>query len=151
MSDQNFMPEGAVALDDDPVVLPIAPESQDIDAISWLGSEAERAKEVGFFEIDDGRRLRIAPITEAEDNLMLRQSRRPNKASGGKIEVDMILYRRRYIALSLTKGDPGHPVDEAQLNGALSGTLSRLFKAIFLLSGGESTKPELPDPFGFST
>lgn len=146
----DFYPETAEVLDEAPIVTASNgnDESQDIDAISWLAGEAERSAVVGFYEFPDGRRLKIAPVTEAEDNLLIRQSYRPIR---GKVQLDYLLHRRRYVAFSLSKADPSHKVDESQLSGALSGNLTQLQKAITLLSGGEITRPEMPDPFGSST
>jgi hypothetical protein len=129
---------------EEPIVVPDGP--QDIDPTEWLAGEREAAGVTGYV-VMDGRRLKIAPITEGEDNQLLKASRRPDKQ--GKIGPDFLLYRRLYIAKSLNKANPAKAISHDDLIVARSGYLSRLQKAIQEISGQEFQGAS--DPLGSST
>lgn len=134
---------------DDLEVLQSAPDVQpaeDIDIDAWLTEQADAGKHLSEVVID-GRRIKIAAVTEGEENTLLRQSRRPNPQNPKERRVDMLVYRRSYVAFSLSKanGRTIVPEDPRILN-MLPGVLTQLQTAIQKLS-----KYELPerqtDPF----
>lgn len=132
------------ALESQPDVQP----AEDIDIDAWLSDQAAASKEMGEVVIE-GKRIRIAVVSEGEENRLIKQSRRPNPRDPRELKVDMLAYRRAYVAFSLSKAY-GKAILAESLEHMPPGNLTRLQNAIQELS-----KYELPernrDPFAFLT
>jgi hypothetical protein len=123
-------------------------EAEDVDIEAWLASQAALAKQVGETVID-GKRIKIAVVDEGEENRLLRQARRPKPGNPRETQVDMLVYRRLYVAHSLGKA-AGRTIDPESLNGMPPGTLTRLQTEIQRLSKYEIPERPQQDPFALS-
>jgi len=135
---------GAPVEDANVVDLPQA--DHDIDIYDWLSEQ--NADGVDTVTFDDGSKVKIAAIGEVEENKLLRAARRPDPQPGNpkNTKIDMLTYRRLYIAFSLTKAN-GKAVTAEQLENVLPGRLTRLQKEIQALSKYEREPAVARDPF----
>lgn len=115
-------------------------QPEDVDLAHWL-SGADTADLVDFFVLRDGKRLKIAAITDAEQALIENASREVNPlAPKGPRKLNPGKWRRNLIALSINKangttdGMAGY-VTEKALSQRPTGELTEIQKAIFKLSG----------------
>lgn len=131
------------ALESQPDVEP----AEDIDLDTWLTEQAAAGKEIGYVVID-GKRIKIAPVTEGEENRLIRASRRPNPSSPKEMKFDPILFRRTYVAFSLSKANGGviSPEDPRIVN-MLPGVLTKLQNEINRLSKYDVPERQQIDPF----
>jgi len=124
--------------------------ADDVDIDEWLTEQAAAAKEFGEVVIE-GKRIKVAPITEGEENKLLRQARRPDPRNPREQKTDIMAYRRSYVALSLSKAY-GRSVlpEDPRILGMLPGVLTKLQTTI-----NELSKYEVPerqyDPFSSLT
>jgi hypothetical protein len=137
----DLVPEASEELDE-PIVMGDA-ASEDVDIYEWLGRQ--NADATAFVEID-GARIKIAALSEAEENRILKASRRIDPKNPQQTRVDLLLYRRAMVAFSLGKA-AGKPVQPEQLEKMLPGRLTKLQTEIQKLSGHEVGKVTAPDPF----
>jgi len=121
-------------------------DAQDIDIDAWLTDQAAAAKETGEVVID-GKRIKIAVVSEGEENRLIKRARRPNSKDPRDTKVDMLLYRREYVAFSLSKAY-GRPVLAEALESMPPGNLTKLQNEIQRLSKYEHPEHQL-DPFSF--
>jgi len=127
---------------------------EDIDIEEWLTSQAAQSDTITTVEID-GRRVKIALVDEGEENRLLRQSRRPagpGSANPKELKVDMLAYRRAYVAKSLSKAN-GRLIspEDPRLLKMPPGILTRLQQEIQRLSKYELPERRQSDPFEFLT
>jgi hypothetical protein len=123
---------------------PVVEAAEDIDIDEWLTGQAAASKATDVVVIE-GKRIRIAAISEGEENKLIKQSRKLDpRDPRGPGKVDMLAYRRAYVAFSLAKAS-GKPVFPEQMEAVPPGNLTRLQNAIQTLSKYEA--PERPDPF----
>jgi hypothetical protein len=138
------------------------PEAEDIDIDQWLSEQAQAGDAIGHVIVagPDGksRRLKIAAITEGEENKLLKGSKRPDPKNPREMRVDPLIYRRNYVAFSLLKAHHGRTPDDAELavrREALvrlaPGALTKVQNAIQELSQYERPQQERVDPFSFLT
>lgn len=127
---------------------------EDIDIDEWLTSQAAQSDTVATVEID-GRPIKIAVVDEGEENRLLRQCRRPagpGSPNPKELKVDMLAFRRAYVAKSLSKANDRliNP-DDPRLLKMPPGTLTRLQQEIQRLSRYELPERRAADPFEFLT
>lgn len=122
---------------------PAVTEPQDIDIHAWLGQQSAQATD--YVEFDDGR-VKIAAVSEVEENRLMKAARRVDPKNPGQTKVDVLLYRRLYVAFSLGKAS-GTTIDPDKLNGMLPGKLTRLQREIQRLSAYEVQPQAQIDPF----
>lgn len=149
-------------LDDDPMVITLDKMSDDgimdIDPNEWLTHDDSLITDtVTIQQGDKTVRLKIAALTEKEDNQLLKLARKLDpKNPRGSGKIDFSRYRRLQIALSLSKAsglvDTPQQITEAALGGKLTGHLTTIQKAIMKLSGMDmddnSSTPDLSEFFG---
>ncbi len=131
------------ALDDQAQVGGVEPE--DIGIEQWIAGQAAQSQQVSTIDVG-GKAIKIAAVSEGEENRLLKQSRKPNPQTR-EMKVDPLVYRRLYVAFSLTKAN-GRTIQPDSLIQMPPGTLTRLQTEIQKLS-----QYELPernqDPFAF--
>jgi hypothetical protein len=124
----------------------VVEQAEDIDIEAWLTEQAQAGKEFGEVVID-GKRIKVAPITEGEENRLLRSSRRPNPQNPKEQKVDMLVYRRAYVAFSLSKAYSRTIMpDDSRVVDMLPGVLTCLQVEIQKLSKYEIPERQT-DPF----
>jgi hypothetical protein len=138
-----------VTINDQPYMQP-AKAGKDIDPASWLAhDEADLTGNVEVMVNGEPRTLRIAPITEKENNDLLKASRKFNKLDPKNPKMDFTEYRLRAIAYSLNKANPGNTITSEALLGRLTGQLTKIQEAVFRLSGLEvESRSDVTDFFG---
>jgi hypothetical protein len=140
----------------DPSELGTVDEPEDIDPSDWLsGGGAAVADGVGYFTLRNGKRLKIAMVTDGEENRIRTMSKRPAPGSPGRgLKVDFSTYRREFIAFSINKahgylkGDPKQVTGE-QLKAQPVGELTQMLKAVMELSGMGTIEDGGTDPESF--
>lgn len=115
-------------------------QAEDVDLAHWLSGE-DTADLVDFFVLRDGKRLKIAAITDGEQQLIENASREVNPLNPkGPRKLNPGKWRRNLIALSINKangvknGERGYVTEQALLQRP-TGELTEIQKAIFKLSG----------------
>lgn len=144
--------------DEEPVSasgMPAIEGPEDIDPNEWLAHDDSTTTDHVFVQMGDREvRLKIAAITEAEDNVLLKASRKfdPKTKSAGKI--DFSRYRKLVVAYSLSKAQGTEKTPQAvnpdALGAKLTGHLTVIQKAIMKVSGmdmDESTPAADPSSF----
>lgn len=120
----------------------------DIDIDQWLGEQAAAGKRTSYAVID-GKRIPIAVVSEGEENRLIRQSRRPDPRNPRDLKLDMLVFRRVYVAFSLSKAT-GRQVLPEQLEAMPPGTLTRLQNEIQRLSQYDVPERPQQDPLSLS-
>lgn len=115
-------------------ILSLPGEAQDIDPSDWLGKED--GESIGYVEVE-GSRLKIAALTEAETQRLIKLSRRPDpQRPGDPPRLDSSQLRLQTICASLNKANPDKPqITPNQLMGKKTGILTTIQEAIMNLSG----------------
>lgn len=142
--------EGESLSTEDLEVLGSAPEvepAEDVDIDAWLTDQAAAGKQIGHVVID-GKRIPIAIVTEGEENKLLKQSRRPNPQNPRERTVDMLAYRRAYVAFSLSKASGRVIVSEdPRILEMPPGVVTKLMTEIQRLSKYDIPESRQQDPF----
>lgn len=120
-------------------------EVEDVDIEQWLAGQAAEAGRIGYADIE-GKRIKIAMVTEGEENKLLKASRRPVAGNRNNLKMDPLVYRREYVAFSLSKAN-GRTVFADSLVNLPPGVLTRLQQAINRLAKYEGAKQQ--DPFEY--
>ncbi len=134
-------------------------EVEDIDVDEWLSDEATKSIQPGHVDLD-GRRLKVMPITEDQENALIRMARKPDPKNPREHKTDVLAYRRLYIAFSLgmASGRVSWPLNSPdlvelqqlanKLKPILPGKLTRLQNEIQRLSAYDlpDQQPRV-DPF----
>lgn len=110
-------------------------DAEDIDIDAWLTDQAASSKDIGHVVID-GKRIPIAMVSEGEENRLIKQSRRPDPRNPrGEMKVDMLAYRRAYVAFSLSKATGrAIPSEDQRILDMPPGTITKLMTEIQRLS-----------------
>jgi hypothetical protein len=125
--------------------------AEDVDVDSWLADQQGQALRTASVNMG-GKLVKIAAIDEQEENNLMRASRRPKRNNPNEQEMDMLLFRRNYIAFSLAKAQGQGQVKALEyaekLKSMLPGVLTKLQMEIQKLSAYEI--PSRADsPFSF--
>lgn len=114
-------------------ILSTPAEIRDVDPNEWLSAPQEMVIPV----VVDGVRFKVAALTEAETQLLMKQNTRPNPARPSEApRLDAMRFRLAMIAFSLNKANPNStPITPNQLEGRKTGSLTILQEAIMDLSG----------------
>jgi len=120
-------------------VLSLPGEAKDIDPADWLG--VEDGQMFGTVEVE-GVRLKIAALTEAETQRLMKLSRRPDPAHpGDPPRLDPGHLRLLTIVTSLNKANPDKAqITPNQLSNKKTGVLTTLQEAIMQLSGMDTER-----------
>lgn len=128
----------------------VAEEAEDIDPADWLSEDPGHVTE--RYVLSNGRAIKIAPITDAEELKIQKGSRRPDPQDPRRRIREFTVYKRMFIAESINKaygrklGDPKYVLPE-QLANKFVGELTGLMTAIMNLSGMETTTTSTPNAF----
>src|SRR5438132_12487454 len=103
---------------DDDEISSVPDSGEDMDLADWLtGRDVEGL--VDFFVLHNGKRLKIAPITDREESAVRKQCMAVNPANPkGARRLNAVKWRNLIICTSLNKasgkreGDPGYVIPE---------------------------------------
>lgn len=127
-----------VIREDDPADL-----AEDIDPSEWLAA-TDDGFEPEWVVLNNGKRIKMAAITDAEELRLREQSKRRDKQTG-RISLNFNVYKRNFIAAAINKaygrtiGTPGYVLGE-QLAQRPTGELNELLKKAFSISGMDMEK-----------
>jgi hypothetical protein len=115
--------------------LGLPPEGSEVrlvDPNEWLTQPQEMERTVPL----DGIKLKIAALTEAETQVLMKQNTRPNPAKPqDPPRLDTPRFRLAVIAFSLNKAGANPPILPSQLESRKTGSLTQLQNEIMDLSG----------------
>jgi len=137
-------------LEDEDVAAPQPAETQDIDPMDWLTEDTGPVTRK--YTVRPGKTIFIAPITDAEELVIQRASRKPDPRDPRRMTREFNLYKRMFIAASINKaynrkaGEPGYILPD-QLAKKNVGELTGLLQAIMELSGLETARDTTPQSF----